>query len=521
MFPMRLAMRICLVFLAALAAGCGSRSAKVVEPDRGAWADELVRQGCYDCLLDARAAYERLAGGSAAALARVFEVDLLLALREKELSIDPTATLAHAASLVPRLTGLGPPGPPGPPKGGHYVLQADRLLAIVRTVPEDAAGRRLLPPTKDAAQQIDQALAAIDASPFSAELNGYLRLTIQCGRTTPDPAPAVPANDIPLLAYRRAICAPPFLFDRLRAVRTAVPRFVEVSFFLGRVAMASIFRTDGSEVRGFFEQAYARFSNSPTIAFDLGTVYQATNECRPAERLFTRVLELKPAHEEGRLGRAVCRTYLSQNEEAAADTTVLIDERASNRGEAYYWRAWNRRRLKQIDAARADIDQARALRYNARVLTLAGMIEYDQREYEIARRDLTQARDLDPRECDAPWYLGLVEVAVESWPPGAKAFVGAAQCYEALVKETENFRSAMAARTDVSEEFRKRQLAGFDAAIADDNVRKSAAELNAAINFGRAGDIPNATVYMKRAAVDPERRTAVEDLRQVLGVPRW
>ncbi|HET9193736.1 MAG TPA: hypothetical protein VFO21_12710, partial [Vicinamibacterales bacterium] len=489
------AKRICLVLLAGLAAGCGSRSARVAEPDRGAWADELVRQGCYDCLLDARAAYERLAGGSAAARARVFEVDLLLALREKELSIDPTATLAHAASLVPRLTGLGPPGPP---KGGHYVLQADRLLAIVKSVPEDAAGRRVLPPTKDAAQQIDQALVAIDASPFSAELNGYLRLTIQCGRTTPDPAPAVPANDIPLLAYRRAICAPPFLFDRLRAVRTAVPRFVETSFFLGRVAMASIFRTDGSEVRGFFEQAYARFPNSPTIAFDLGTVYQATNECRPAERLFTRVLELKPAHEEGRLGRAVCRTYLSQNEEAVADATVLIDARASNRGEAYYWRAWNRRHLKQIEAARADIDQARALRYNARVLTLAGMIEYDQREYGIARRDLTQARDLDPRECDAPWYLGLVEVAVESWPPGAKAFVGAAQCYEALVKETEKFRADMAARTDVSEEFRKRQLAGFDAAIADDNVRKSAAELNAAINFGRAGDIPNATVYMKR-----------------------
>lgn len=500
---MRWAKRICLVLLAALAAACGSRSARVVEPDRGAWADELVRQGCYDCLLDARAAYERLAANSAAALARVFEVDLLLALREKELSIDPTATLAHAESLVPRLS----------------KLPADQLLAIVRAVPEDAAGRRVLPPTKDAAQQIDLALAAIDASPFSAELNDYLRLTIQCGRTTPDRVR--PTNDIPLLAYRRSICTPPFLFDRLRAVRTAVPRFVEVSFFLGRVAMAAIFRTDGSEVRGYFEQAYARFSNSPTIAFDLGTVYQATNECRPAERLFTRVLELKPAHEEGRLGRAVCRTYLSQNEEAVADATVLIDARASNRGEAYYWRAWNRRHLKQIEAARADIDQARALRYNARVLTLAGMIEYDQREYEIARRDLTQARDLDPRECDAPWYLGLVEVAVESWPPGAKAFVGAAQCYEALLKETEKFRADMAARTDVSEDFRKRQLAGFDAAIADDNVRKSAAELNAAINFGRAGDIPNATVYMKRAAVDPERRTAVEDLRQVLGVPRW
>ena len=504
MFAMRLAMRISLVLLAGLAAGCTSRSAKVAVPDGGAWADELVRQGCYDCLLDARAAYERLAASSAAALARVFEVDLLLALREKELSIDPTATLARAESLVPRLA----------------KLPAAAMLAIVRTVPEDATGRRILPPTNDAAQQIDQALAAIDASPFSAELNGYLRLTIQCGRTRSDPAPA-PANDIPLLAYRRAICTQPVLFDRLRAVRTAVPRLVEASFFLGRVAMGSLFRTDGSEARRFFEQAYARFSNSPTIAFDLGTVYQATNECRPAERLFTRVLELKPAHEEARLGRAVCRTYLSQNEEAVADATVLIDARASNRAEAYYWRAWNRRHLKQIDSARADIDQARALRYNARVLTLAGMIEYDQRDLVPARSDLTQARELDPRECDAPWYLGLVEVAVESWPPGAKAFVGAAQCYEALVKETEKFRADMAARTDVNEEFRKRQLAGFDAAIADDNVRKSAAELNAAINFGRAGDIPNATLYMKRAAVDPERRTAVEDLRQVLGVPRW
>ena len=492
---------------------CGSRAAKIADPDRGAWADELVRQGCYDCLLDARAAYERLAASSPAALARVFKVDLLLALREKELSIDPAATLAHAEALVPRLA--------GPAKGGHYVLHAERLLAIVRTVPEDAAGRRLLPPTNDAAQQIDAALGAVDASPFSAEFNGYLRLTIQCGRTRSEPAPAAPANDIPLLAYRRAICTQPVLFDRLRAVRTAVPRLVEASFFLGRVAMGSLFRTDGSEARGFFEQAFARFPNSPTIAFDLGTVYQATNECRPAERLFTRVLELKLAHEEARLGRAVCRTYLSQNEEAIADATVLIDARASNRAEAYYWRAWNRRHLKQIGAARADIDQARALRYNARVLTLAGMIEYDQRDLVPARSDLTQARELDPRECDAPWYLGLVEVAVESWPPGAKAFAGAAQCYEALVKETEKFRADMAARRDVSEDFRKRQLAGFDAAIADDNVRKSAAELNAAINFGRAGDIPNATVYMKRAAVDPERRTAVEDLRQVLGVPRW
>jgi tetratricopeptide (TPR) repeat protein len=497
------------VVILALAAslGCASKSPKVAAVDSADWPDELVRQGCYDCLLDARGAYERLAARSAAALTRIFEIDLILALREKELSIDPTATLAHAESLVPRLVKI--------PAAG--------MLAIVKVIPEDAAGRLVLPPGRESAAQMESALAEINASPFSAEFKSYMRLSIQCGRVPANQLSAGGADDPPLVAYRRAICSNPVRVEPLRAVRTRVPRFVEASFFLGRVALAVLYRTDGTEARDLYQHAYARFKNSPTIAFELGTVYQTTNECRPAEALFTRVLELRAAHEAARLSRTICRTYLSMNEEAIADATVLIDSRtsATTRGDALYWRAWNRRHLQRIDAARADIDQARSLQYNARVLTLAGMIEYDQRDFDPARRDLDQARKLDFKECDAPWYLGLVEVAVERWPAGAMAFAGAAQCYDVLVKETEKFRAEMAARKDVSEAFRARQLAGFDAAIADDGVRRSAAELNAAINYGRSGDIPNATVYMKRAANDPQRRSAVEDLRQVLGVPRW
>jgi tetratricopeptide (TPR) repeat protein len=505
----------CLAIVLIAALGCSSRKARVAAPDSGAWIEEFVRQGCYDCLLDARKAYEQLSTRSAAALSRVFEMDLLLALREKELSIDPSATLAHAESLVPRLTAVSTSAK------ATADQPAGRMLEIVKAIPEDAGGRRLLPATKESGGQLESMLAAVDSSPFSTEFRSYMKLSLQCGRLTPDPPPPAASDDVPLLKYRRALCGNPVRVDAMTAVRTAVPRFVEASFFLGRVAMGTLFRTDGTQARSLFEQAYARFPNSPTIAFELGTVYQATGECRPAEMRFTRVLELRPTHEEGRLGRTVCRTYLSLNEAAVADATVLIDARAANRAEAYYWRAWNRRHLKQIEQARADIEQARALRFNARVLTLAGQIEYDQQQFDAARRDLETARDLDPRECDAPWYLGLVEVAVESWPPGAKAFAAAAQCYDALVKESQRFRDEMAKRTDVSEAFRTRQLAGFDAAIADDGTRRSAAELNAAINYGRAGDLPNATAYMKRASVDPQRRVAVEDLRQVLGVPRW
>ena len=253
----------------------------------------------------------------------------------------------------------------------------------------------------------------------------------------------------------------------------------------------------------------------------LGNLYQATNDCRRADTLFSRALELRPGHEEARLGRTICRTYLSRNEEAIADATVLIDAAASNRGDAFYWRAWNHRRNGQLESARADIDRARALRYNARILTLAGMIEYDQRDFGTAREDLQRAREMDARECDAPWYLALVEYSVDAWAPSAKAFAAAADCYDMLVKDSERLKVEMAARTDVSEEFRATQLAGFDAAIKEDSVQRSAAELNAAINYGRAADLPNAMIYMKRAAADPQRSTAVEDLRQVLGVPRW
>ncbi len=180
---MRLAGYLVLLLAAILATGCGKRKATIA-PDSGAWVDELVRQGCYDCLLDARKAYEQLAVRSAAALSRVFEMDLLLALREKELSIDPTATLAHAESLVPRLAALGPP------KGGHYVLEAERMLAIVKAVPEDAGGRRLLPPTKEAGEQLDSMLATIDTSPFSAEFKSYVKLSLQCGRLNAESAAA-------------------------------------------------------------------------------------------------------------------------------------------------------------------------------------------------------------------------------------------------------------------------------------------------------------------------------------------
>jgi hypothetical protein len=511
----------------ALTAACAARSPVSSLATVSARADELIRQGCYDCLLDARALY---AGVPAAArrpvLPRIFEVELLLALREKELALDETATMARAAAIAAE---LGPFDSPDAPGAGP-AANASRYLAIVDAVPADETGTprvaRRLPPIVAGRGERDAYLAetfsVLRGSALTPIVREYIELAVVC-EIASDRAPArnAPATTSPLLLYRRAICGNPIDATALEQVRAAVPRFAEASLFLGRSAMSTLVGSDGSRVRMLLEDAYARFPDSPAVTLHLATVAQATGDCRRAESFFTETLVLRERHESARLGRAICRTYLSNIAGAIADTDVLIESSAYNRADAHYWRAWNRRARKELASARTDIESARALLYNARVLTLAGMIEHDQQEFDKAREDLTRAREMDSRECQARWYLGLVGYGTEQWEASAAGFADAADCYAGQIAETERQRDAMAKRDDVSEEFRARQIAGFNAAIAEDTSQKSAADLNAAINYARAGNVEQATTYMKRAAVDPERRTIVEDLRQVLGVPRW
>jgi hypothetical protein len=492
-----------------VAAGCAARSKPQAAPDLGR-AGELVRQGCYDCLLEARAIYDSAAGTApAASRLPALEVELLLALREKELALDPSAAMTRARSMAVSL---------------RPNVDAARILEVVESIAPDPVGTprvdRSLPALLGGREGLAAAVQTIDASPFSPLFRAYLRIAAQCGRPPIDPAAptAAAAPAAPLLTYRQAICDQSKLLEQVRA---EVPRFVEVALYQGRAALGALPGSDGSRARGFFEEAYARFPNSPSVTFHLATVHQATGDCRKAQEFFTETLTLRPAHEEGRLGRVICRTYLSDSAGAIADATLLIDSAAANRADAYYWRAWNRRRNEELDMARADIEGARALRINGSVLTLAGMIEHDQKDFQKARDDLSRAREMDNTQCQASWYLGLVGYALEEWPESARGFAASADCYERLIATTEAQRAAIAARTDLEDSYRTRQLAGFDAAIKEDSTQKSAADLNAAINYARAGDVPNATIYMKRAAVDPERRLTVEDLRQVLGVPRW
>jgi len=519
-------MRLVAVAVGLALAGCAS-----VPVDTGAAADAaalararaLTEAGCYDCLLEARDLYEARAASDRreGILRRLFEVQLLLVAREKELALDSAATLTAAENVAAELAAG---------------LPAERYLEIVQAIVPDGTGtpRREMPRVdRDARERIDADIAWLrdaeaGASGLLPTVDAYLALSLECGprgipgRAAPaaEAEPDASAYEPPLLAYRRAICGRPD-GDLLTDVLGQVPGFVEANLFLGRLATVALQRTGGREARQYLDAAYARFPDSPAVTVAAGSFNRAVGDCTAAVRFYSETLALRQAHEDARLSRAICHTYLGDPDSAIADATVLIDELAPNRGDAYYWRAWNQRTLGELDLARADIDRGRALLVNGLVLTLAGMIEHDQDDLDPAEADLLDAIGLDADNCTARAYLALVDVKRREWVRGAERFVEAADCYDAAVRFSEQERAALLAMVENPElefdpVFVEQQLLGFDAAIADDRSQESRASLNAALMYFRAGDRGQAAAFAARADRDPARAERVAELRELL-----
>src|SRR4029453_6949153 len=166
-----------------------------------------VLEGCYDCVQDARRTFERLAAGkrsksSPAAVARLFQTDVLIALREKELGLDSRGAMERAQALAPRVPAT---------------FEAGRVIALA-----------------------DHALPDGNAYPLKATAVGkYIALAVDCSypdrykersdTTNPlDRRREVPINAPPLVAYRAANCANADTLG-LKRVLAAVPQFDEAA----------------------------------------------------------------------------------------------------------------------------------------------------------------------------------------------------------------------------------------------------------------------------------------------------
>jgi len=508
-------MRRVLGFLA-MVLGCGKPPVAYPDLALQARAEAALSQGCYDCLLEARDAFARLAAGEArpAWVARRFEVELLLALRHKELGLSPAEPLALARRLAPALP---------------RERQAQRYLALVDEVPgEELSYAHHARPKFGSAHEA--ALRTLDADrawlatrPLGEPLAEYLALALDCALG--DAAKAVPPAGrpgsgaaSPLLAYRAAICGYGSI-DALAAVRAREPRFVETSFFIAKDEVMVMAHDGPAQALPHLTEVLARFPTSPAIAYLMASYQAGIANYGEAVGYYDRALAAFPDHDDARSGRLVALSYLGRAQEAVDAATVLIDRR-TDLANAYYWRARNHRALARLPEARADITAAKELLTTPNVMTLAGMIEYDQRDLDAAEADLRAALDADPEDCDARWYIGLVHQQRTQWRAAAQALDQTTTCFGARAAQTAAQQAALQARSELDPAYRASAAARYQAAIDDARRRQHLAALSATALAVAAGDFASARAWIDVAAQDPALAAQVAKLRARLDRPR-
>jgi len=517
----RLAVVVLVFVHVGLVVACGPKKPNAAQQLAAARATAQARvlEGCYACLLDSRTIYAGVAVGRARAslIVPMFEVELLLNLRERELAMDSSDSLARAKALISEL-----------PAG----VEGARYLAAVEAVPPDAMG---VPQSEGRAYRqsqlgyrprINDEVAWLQTGPLQPAVRQYLALSIDCeysgrvrGSLPPLPGlrQAAPPGTPPLVAYRLATC------DHINSValeelEAAVPAFVEGSAFRARLEVNRVQQTGGALARTLLAAAYTGLPKSSSVTYLNGNFGQTVGDCRTALRFYDETLAMRPSHENALLGRTVCLVYLSRYDEAIATATRMIDMRTFNIADAYFWRAWIYHERRELPTARQDITLAKTLASNNDIHRLAGIIEHDQDDLDIAEKDLTEANVLSGgQDCVARWYLALVAVKRERWTVSAGHFEEAMFCYDNAAIFREAALQKMEANTDIEPEFKARQIEGFKAAIKSDRSQYHAAAFNAANHFARAGNVEKARPLLDIAARDPALDKQVAELRKIIG----
>jgi hypothetical protein len=504
--------------------GCASARIKKENALALAAADAKVLEGCYDCLQDARRTYERLAAGKNAKISpgivgRLFETDVLIALREKELGLDSRAAMERARALAPRVAAT---------------LEPTRVLALAEhSLPDGNAyplkvTEALLRSHKPFVDKLDAELAWIEQAPLTPAIRRYIALAADCsypdrykqrGDTTNplERRREVPINAPPLLAYRAANCAKADTLA-LKRVLAAVPQFDEAAYALGNAVVWSAGETGGDDARKYYASAYARFPRAAGITFMSGWLNLNIGDCREAIRYYAETIAMQPEHDRAILQTAICQSNLHEDSAAIATATRFIALKTPDIAQGYYWRAISRLRRRELEMARSDIELAKARSRGAEILTAAGIIEYEQSDIVVAETDLRGARAAPKGEenCNAGFYLGAVLTKREAWAESAASYDSAMVCYD----DKANFIAAKIEQvrqsTRGSAEFRARRITSLESDLADRRKRNQTSAFNAASMNARLSNFARAEELLAIAAQSPDLTDQISKLREQL-----
>jgi tetratricopeptide (TPR) repeat protein len=463
-------------------AGCArpkppaSKPAPNLQPRLDA-AGALLRVGCFDCLTGALAEYDALRtfDGAPAAIVEAattgaIHASLLLELRERELGTTNDRYLARARGYMAGRDDLS----------AAFARAFDVIDLVSWRVtderevgnPTQFAALRRLNENRETLKQLYRDKAADD------ELWGYVWLSFACasGETrnlTPSEleAPLAANRDAPLMAYKAAQCpGTRGIPDRQSAVdvrritdfQKTEPRFAEIDYYLG---VGSMFRGQLEEADTLLRRALRWHQKWPAVTLMLASLAMTSEDFELALGYYDVTLELVPGYPEAMLGRVKTLSYTGKSEEAIKTVDQILEGRW-NRGEAYYWRAWNNMQLARNDQAWIDVEAAWKLYIKSDVAKLAGMIAYRREQLDVARAKFEEGHRMNPSDCELGFYLGLVNAEQRRWPQTADVFVETATCLQNAQRQyTEEIVQIQ--KSNASAERKARQIARREKLIRD------------------------------------------------------
>jgi len=400
-------------------------------------ADRLIGAGCYDCLLQAYREHDGLRAAATTPELRLratvgaIRAAALVAMRERELGMADTGHVSIARELVEPVTDAFPTL--------KQTLEVVALLPGMIGTNRSAATDEALERAMALRRNIDAYTAMLrDAAPRD-ELSAYAWATLMCtvgenrNRTLAeifDPVGSL--AETPLLAFRRASCHGHDA-SKLESVLQQDSRWVEANYLLGLAAIGRRPRPDMDAAEAFYRRAYDWHPRWPSLTQALANVAVAAEEFEDAVRFYDETLSMEPRFGEARLGRVRALTYLARHEDAIEETARLLELRW-NPGEALYWRALNETKLRRLDAAWTDIEDAAKLVINAAVPKLAGFIAYQRQQLAVSRAKFEESRERNPNDCETGYYLGMVLAEQREWSPTAEALSATALCVDTAEK---------------------------------------------------------------------------------------
>ena len=269
-------------------------------------------------------------------------------------------------------------------------------------------------------------------------------------------------------------------------------------------------RPDLDEAAALLRAAHAWRQDWPALMVVLGNVATAAEDFSEALELYARVLALVPNQPDALLGTARSLSYLNRHIEAIAAGDLLVGM-GRHLGDARYWRAFNLVHLARYDEAWTDIERAATLIVNADVPKLGGIIAVNRGEFDVARRNLEEAKSRRASDCEVGFYLQTTLSMQHAWAEAAEIARQAGVCFDDDEAQLRNEIAEVQASGMADE--RQRRLIGRRADQISTNARmRAACWFNAAAAYFNRGDRDDARLYAQKIAGDEQFGQRARDL---------